>query len=465
MKRILLFESDSYCDQLSSALNSISNLSATAARSDDAIFPDVEGWDSGISNLEEYDYILSFASEIYEVLSRQYRLEPLKTLSIQDFNLLLKHQYLFLKRTYFNDQPTAVLFMNYPHHGYSVISALICSFNNIPYFSLHQIPCASAFALVPPVDSRRPLTWHFASRIRPQSRSLSLASHSGARFAAQIDTYVDQIEKGGHYAFLPEARVRGKKSSLSTIRSPGTRFSKSKRTLWNLAINRKLDDFNSFLASKEKEFDIDNVGRYLYYPMHLQPEMTTSALGGRIYNDQFLVLGIVLEVASRLGLSLVIKEHPMQCFSHRNLKAYSQILSRPDVHLAPRTCNSTTLLKGSSLVCTVSGTVGVESVYYRKPVICLGETWYKDLDHVYSSVEDFFEDSETVEHIRSINVDQSLELDSDGVNLSSQLFQIVSTCWPGSPWDNFRKNAFKEDAGSNVNSLSNSIATALDQIF
>jgi len=199
--------------------------------------------------------------------------------------------------------------------------------------------------------------------------------------------------------------------------------------------------------------------------MHLQPEMTTSALGGRIYNDQFLVLGIVLEVASRLGLSLVIKEHPMQCFSHRNLKAYSQILSRPDVHLAPRTCNSTTLLKGSSLVCTVSGTVGVESVYYRKPVICLGETWYKDLDHVYSSVEDFFEDSETVEHIRSINVDQSLELDSDGVNLSSQLFQIVSTCWPGSPWDNFRKNAFKEDAGSNVNSLSNSIATALDQIF
>ena len=44
-----------------------------------------ETWDDHCCNFDEYKYVLNELHEIYECLSRPYRLEPLKRMSIQDY--------------------------------------------------------------------------------------------------------------------------------------------------------------------------------------------------------------------------------------------------------------------------------------------------------------------------------------------------------------------------------------------
>ena len=466
MANILLFECDSSrAEDLLPLLHAQTEHNFICGLSDDSCFPDALGWCDSCADLCEFSYILSFASEIYEVLSRQYRLEPLKSLSIQDIHLLLKHQYLFLKSTYFSDLPDAALFLNYPHHGYTVIAALICSFNDIPYFSMHQLPCASVFALVPPDSKLKPLTWQYSNRLQPRLLDSSTFDVNELLYTHQVNKYSQDIANGGSFTFLPPPQIRGKKSSLSLITSFSFKPPAYKRLFWNLLINRRLASFNRFLESYEARFSFPQVGSYIYFPMHLQPEMTTSSLGGRIYNDQFLVLELILQLARSLQLRVVIKEHPMQCFSHRNLAAYRNLLADPLVHLAPRSMNSNLLVSRSSLVCTISGTAGVEALYHNKPSICLGAAWYKDLDGVYSSISDFLSDQQDQISQLSLNHPTFKNTRSPKMDFQSQLLDLTRTCWPGSPWENFRKNAFQLDYADNLRTLSTSIAEIVKQVL
>lgn len=119
---------------------------------------------------------------------------------------------------------------------------------------------------------------------------------------------------------------------------------------------------------------------FLYFPLHYEPERTTSPDGG-VYYDQ---IRAVLELRARLPKSflLVIKEHPsqhyknMRGFKGREKSLYDLLEGIEGVLLASPEIPSSRLISSCRGLVTVTGTAALESVCSGRPALVLGNAWF-----------------------------------------------------------------------------------------
>lgn len=108
---------------------------------------------------------------------------------------------------------------------------------------------------------------------------------------------------------------------------------------------------------------------YAFFPLHTEPEVTLL-----VYSKPFLNQ---IEVARLLAMSLpaamklVVKEHPWSV-GKRKLSYYRKLLEIPNLVLAPPEMTARELVKHARLVAVISGSVALEALILRKPVITLG---------------------------------------------------------------------------------------------
>ena len=128
--------------------------------------------------------------------------------------------------------------------------------------------------------------------------------------------------------------------------------------------------------------------RFIYVPLHFQPERTTSPMGG-VYVDQILMIE-TLAAALPDNWFLYVKEHPSQMwinglnYSSCRYPGYYERISRiKNTYLIPFETNSYDLIKNCSAVATVTGTAGWEAILRLKPVITFGYSWYRDCSGVF----------------------------------------------------------------------------------
>lgn len=126
---------------------------------------------------------------------------------------------------------------------------------------------------------------------------------------------------------------------------------------------------------------------YIYFPLHLQPELTTSALGG-LYADQMLALE-ALSAKLPDGYKIYVKENPKQTEKQRGPHFYKRLAALSNVRLLSRTENSVALIQGSAGVATITGTAGWEALFYGKPVLVFGAAWYREFPGVTEYSGDF----------------------------------------------------------------------------
>ncbi len=120
--------------------------------------------------------------------------------------------------------------------------------------------------------------------------------------------------------------------------------------------------------------------RYIYFPLHLQPELTTSALGGA-YADQLSAL----EILSRMlpeGYWIYVKDNPKQTEMQRGPLFFKRLTALKNVRLVDLGLSSRDLIKASEGVALITGTAGWESLFYGKPVLAFGRAWYRDFKGV-----------------------------------------------------------------------------------
>jgi hypothetical protein len=126
--------------------------------------------------------------------------------------------------------------------------------------------------------------------------------------------------------------------------------------------------------------------KYLYYPLHFQPEATTVPLGG-VFDNQLLVLDL-LSNNLPMDWKIIVKEHPAYVYRlsstegmnlSRNKKFYKQILSKKNVYFVGFRGNSYSLIKSSTAVVTVAGTVAFEALALNKPALVFGDYIMNDL--------------------------------------------------------------------------------------
>ena len=149
---------------------------------------------------------------------------------------------------------------------------------------------------------------------------------------------------------------------------------------WRDPFNKFFDhdylDYLEYLSRYEKNA-IDYSHPYIYIPLHLQPEMTTSALGG-IYRDQLLMI----EHLHRLlptGWKILVKENPKQGPYARGPMFFHRFNRLESVSMVPSDTDTKLLAKNSKLVATVTGTAAWEAIQMGTPAITFGNAWYNSL--------------------------------------------------------------------------------------
>ena len=138
------------------------------------------------------------------------------------------------------------------------------------------------------------------------------------------------------------------------------------------------------------------LGRYVYFPLNMQPERSTSPQGG-VFQDQILVAETVAASLPE-GWKLVIKEHPSQWwlrgktrYSSARYRGYYRRLARiPRATLVPTLTNTFDLMKEARAVVVITGTPGWEAILRTIPAIVFGIPWYRDCPGVIrvSSVDE-----------------------------------------------------------------------------
>lgn len=116
-----------------------------------------------------------------------------------------------------------------------------------------------------------------------------------------------------------------------------------------------------------------NPGPFALYPLNTEPEVALLAFG-RPYRNQ---IETVRNIAAALpvGWKLVVKEHP-NAFGYRSVGYYRKLKQIPNVLLASHRADTGQLTQACSLLALVYGTIGLEAIIKKKPVILLCETPY-----------------------------------------------------------------------------------------
>lgn len=150
--------------------------------------------------------------------------------------------------------------------------------------------------------------------------------------------------------------------------------------------------YNPYLICKNKKiFDLYNQlavikpnlnNKYIYFPLHYQPECTTSPQGG-VYVEQYLIAQMIVNTMPP-GFTLYIKEHPLQKLHGRYKSLYENLSKLPNTYLIDRSYSSFELLTNAYAVATVTGTAGWEGILNGVSVLNFGYSYYMYAPNVYT---------------------------------------------------------------------------------
>ncbi|MGO4917784.1 capsular polysaccharide export protein, LipB/KpsS family [Pseudogemmobacter sp. W21_MBD1_M6] len=149
----------------------------------------------------------------------------------------------------------------------------------------------------------------------------------------------------------------------------------------NVRINCASDQYKLISESAHNMSDFNRNEKFIYFPLSLQPEMTTDTIGLR-FGDQLLALEELSAVLPE-GMLIYAKENPKQTYHMRGESFYRRLNAMPNVRYLPADVPSFDLIKHSQCVAPVTGTAGWEALLMEKPVIHFGVTWYHDLPGVH----------------------------------------------------------------------------------
>ena len=147
-------------------------------------------------------------------------------------------------------------------------------------------------------------------------------------------------------------------------------------------IGRKFDEINYKKSYNNNVLEnVDLSVPYVYYPFHLQPEMTTDVLGG-MYTNQMLLLEQLSELIPDNWV-IYAKEHPLQNSYMRGEYFFKQLSLLPKVKLVSNKMDTYELNRYSKFVATLVGTTGWEAISGGKNALVFGQAWYGSLPGVF----------------------------------------------------------------------------------
>ena len=159
------------------------------------------------------------------------------------------------------------------------------------------------------------------------------------------------------------------------------------RNIYQLKRIKKITD--KYKAEYEKlQQEIDWNKKYVYLPLHYQPECNTSPVAEH-FADQIL-LAKILSAALPKDWIIYVKEHIAQ-WNYRNAQPhlfrhagyYRELADLSNVRLIDPLISSYDLIVLAQAVAVASGTAGWEALARGKPVLFFGFPWYQYCDGAF----------------------------------------------------------------------------------
>lgn len=326
------------------------------------------------------------------------------------------------------------LLISYLNYWFNVLKELSCEFvvfSNIPHL-IYDYPLylvCKKIGINMCFFNRMPFKqWYFVSSIPGIPECLPSAKYN---VVSEFKTVaVDSYYKSSHYEepwymkkqkaqesySLPYQAIKfltkkaskyiqnkqsEKKVSFSLGRSYLNQFHKRVRGYQNFFHLIRLHMLLRRFYKEYKRLSIDNeklksLYKYIYVPLHYQPEATTLPLGG-FFSDQLYMIKKLRSILPD-DITILVKEHRSQ-FNHqlrgykgRYLEFWDEIMKLHNVLLCPLDADPKKLILDSLLVATVTGTAGWEAIVYKKPCVIFGNAWYKNCPGVISCDDPHFEE-------------------------------------------------------------------------
>ena len=126
---------------------------------------------------------------------------------------------------------------------------------------------------------------------------------------------------------------------------------------------------NRYLSKRYLDKKKLNKIKYVFFPMHTEPEVSLLVYGKPFINQIELIRIISMNLP--IDTYLVVKDHPWM-IGKRSLKSYKKILNIPKVRIAKPNFTARELIENSSLVMTIASSVSIEAIFLKKPTITFG---------------------------------------------------------------------------------------------
>lgn len=118
---------------------------------------------------------------------------------------------------------------------------------------------------------------------------------------------------------------------------------------------------------------------FIYYPLQTEPEATLQAFSPEFFFQHTLV--IMLAKAAPFSMPVLVKETFLAA-GRRPSNFYDQILDLLNVSFIDMSVEGIDVIKKSKIVCTISGSAGIEAALLGKPILNFGQhNCYEFLDH------------------------------------------------------------------------------------
>lgn len=186
-----------------------------------------------------------------------------------------------------------------------------------------------------------------------------------------------------------------------------------KREISQIRRRRRILNSNVF---QKPRFDRD----YIYFPLHYQNEWSTLVLAP-MYLSPYNQLSLIQQISRSLPINyyLYVKAHPTQLRKNpHDLGFYREIDKLHNVKLIPHHVDSHNVIKNSIGVATITGTSGLEGMFYDKPVITFGNPSY----HVLEGATRCYSPENISKNIISL-FEQNEPNDADLINYLTAVFE------------------------------------------
>lgn len=126
--------------------------------------------------------------------------------------------------------------------------------------------------------------------------------------------------------------------------------------------------------------------RFCTFFLHYQPEYTVEGIAFPFSNQIALIRTIAHSLP--IDMLLLVKEQPFM-MGLRPISYYRELLGIPNVCLVAETENGRTLVRGSRIVFTLTGTAALEAMFFGIPAVVFGRVFHGDFDGI-TTVHDLY---------------------------------------------------------------------------